>query len=143
MWNDTIYEPGEVCAVAYQNGIVKERKTLRTSSVPYRIELSEYSKIISADGDALNYVTAKILDKDGNLCPKANNRLTFSAEGSAIVYATDAGDQRETETFLRPDKKALSGMLVCCLRNNGNKGKVTVFCSADGLIPGSVSFECV
>ena len=143
MWNDTVYQPGEVCAVAYKNGVICERKILRTANVPYRIELSEYSTTVSADGEALNYVTAKILDKDGNLCPKANNRLTFSAEGAATVYATDAGDQRETETFLRPDKKALSGMLVCCLRINGSKGKATVFCSADGLISDSVSFECI
>ena len=143
MWNDTVYEPGEVCAVAYKNGTEIERKILRTASAPYRIELSAYNDIISADGEALNYVTARILDKDGNPCPKANNRLTFSAEGSATVYTTDAGDQRETESFLRPDKKALSGMLVCCLRSNGNKGKATVFCSAYGLISDSVTFECI
>ena len=35
--------------------------------------------------------------------------LTTSNE-IAEVYATDAGDQRETETFLRPDKKALAGI---------------------------------
>jgi beta-galactosidase len=143
IWNDTVYEQGEVCAIAYQNGIEKERKILRTASEPYRIELSAYSKVIAADGESLNYVTAKILDKDGNLCPKATNRLTFSTEGSAFVYATDAGDQRETESFLRPDKKALSGMLVCCLRSNGNKGSATVLCSAEGLISGTVSFECI
>lgn len=143
MWNDTVYEPGEVCAVAYKNGVEAERKTLRTAGAPYRIELSEYSKSISADGESLNYVTAKVVDKNGNLCPGADNRLTFCAVGPAVVYATDAGDQRETETFLRPDKKALSGMLVCCLRNDGNKGKVEVVCSADGLLPDSVSFECI
>ena len=142
MWNDTVYEPGEVLAVAYQNGVEKERKLLRTAGAPYRIELSLYSESISADGESLNYVTARILDKNGNVCPKADNRLTFSAEGAAFVYATDAGDQRETETFLRPDKKALSGMLVCCLCSNGNKGNATVFCTAEGLISGTVSFEC-
>jgi beta-galactosidase len=143
MWNDTVYEPGEICAVAYKNGVEAERKTVRTAGAPYRIELSAYSKTICADGESLNYVTAKIVDKNGNLCPGADNRLTFRAEGSAIVYATDAGDQRETETFLRPDKKALSGMLVCCLLSNENKGKATVVCSAERLISGSVSFECI
>ena len=143
MWNDTVYEPGEICAVAYKNGVEAERKTVRTAGAPYRIELSAYSQTICADGESLNYVTAKVVDKNGNLCPGADNRLTFCAVGPAVVYATDAGDQRETETFLRPDKKALSGMLVCCLRSDGNKGKVEVVCSADGLLAGSVSFECI
>ncbi len=143
MWNETVYTPGEVCAVAYKNGKEIERKVIRTAGEPYRIELSAYSETIAADGESLNYVTASIVDRDGNLCPNAAHRLTFSAEGAAFVYATDAGDQRETETFLRPDKKALSGMLVCCLKNNGTKGKTVVSCAAEGLIPAELSFDCI
>jgi len=86
--------------------------------------------------------SAKIVDKDGNLCPDACNRLTFKAEGSVDVYATDAGDQRETEAFLRADKKALTGMVVCCVRNNHKNGTATVSSHGEGLIFGTVSFEC-
>ena len=142
MWDNTVYEPGEICAVAYKDGKEAERKTVRTAKEPYKIELSAYRDTIEANGEALNYVTAKIVDKDGNLCPNASNRLTFKSEGSAVVYATDAGDQRETETFLRPDKKAFSGMLVCCLRSNKAKGKTTVTCTAENLISGTISFDC-
>ena len=44
----------------------------------------------------------------------------FKAEGAAEIYATDAGDQRECECFLRPDKKALAGMLVAAVRSKKN-----------------------
>lgn len=142
MWNDTVYMPGEVCAIGYKNGKEMERKIIRTATEPYRIELTPYYNEINADGEALNYITAKIVDKDGNLCPHACNRLTFKAEGSVDVYATDAGDQRETEAFLRADKKALTGMVVCCVRNNHKKGTATVSCHGGGLISGTVSFEC-
>lgn len=142
MWNETVYSPGEVCAVAYRDGREVERRTVRTAGEPHHVVLSPYYEKIAADGEALNYVTAAVVDKDGNLCPKATHRLTFSAVGGAEVYATDAGDQRETECFLRPDKKALAGLLVCCLRSNGNPGTATVSCSGEGLLPGTVSFEC-
>ena len=142
MWNDTVYMPGEVCAIGYKNGKEMERKIIRTATEPYRIELTPYYNEINADGEALNYITAKIVDKDENLCPDACNRLTFKAEGSVDVYATDAGDQRETEAFLRVDKKALTGMVVCCVRNNHKKGTATVSCYGEGLISGTVSFEC-
>ena len=142
MWNDTVYMPGEVCAIGYKNGKEMERKIIRTAKEPYRIELTPYYNEISADGEALNYITAKIVDKDGNLCPHACNRLTFKAEGSVDVYATDAGDQRETEAFLRTDKKALTGMVVCCVRNNHKNGTATVSSHGEGLISGTVSFEC-
>jgi beta-galactosidase len=142
MWNETVYSPGEVCAVAYRDGREVERRTVRTAGKPHHIVLSPYFEKIAADGEALNYVTAAIVDKDGNLCPKATHRLAFSAVGGAEVYATDAGDQRETECFLRPDKKALAGMVVCCLRSNGNRGTATVSCSGEGLLSGTVAFEC-
>ena len=89
--------------------------------------------------------TAKGFGGDVNVTVEvsADAIMNVTAEGAGIVYATDAGDQRETETFLRPDKKALAGMLVACLRANGSAGSVTVTCSADALESGSVQFECV
>lgn len=142
MWDDTVYEAGEVCAVAYRDGIEVDRRTIRTAGEPHHIELSAYYETIAADGESLNYVTARIVDKEGNVCPNAADRLTFTACGGASVYATDAGDQRETECFLRPDKKALSGMLVCCLRSNGAHSECEVSCTADGLIGASLNFKC-
>lgn len=143
MWNDTVYQPGEITAVAYKDGKEAERKTVRTAGAPHHIALSAYRNQITADGDELNYITAAIVDKDGNLCPHANNRLTFRVSGEAEFMATDAGDQRETETFLRPDKKALSGMLVCCVRATQTAGTVTVTCTADGLESGNLTFKTV
>lgn len=142
MWNDVVYEPGEITAVAYKNGVEAERKTIKTAGAPHSIRLSAYSESIFADGEDVNYVIAEIVDKDGNLCPTADNRITFTTNGIAEVFATDAGDQRETETFLRPDKKALSGMLMAVIRATEATGEVVVTASADGLASGTVSFKC-
>ena len=143
MWDDTIYQPGEVTAVAYKDGKEVMRKTVKTAGAPHSIHLSAYRETIGVDEEDLNFVTAKILDKDGNLCPLADNRIFFRTEGPAEVYATDAGDQRETETFLRSDKKALSGMLVAVIRGTAEKGNVTVIAEAEGLKPGTVEFSCI
>ncbi len=141
MWDDVVYQPGEITAVAYKNGKEAMRKTIKTVGAPHSIRLSAYSQSIAADGEDINYITAEIVDKDGNVCPNADNRITFTATG-AEVYATDAGDQRETETFLRPDKKAMSGMLVAVIRSTETAGEVTVTATADGLQSGTVSFKC-
>ncbi|MBO5358643.1 MAG: DUF4982 domain-containing protein [Clostridia bacterium] len=141
MWDDVVYQPGEITAVAYKNGKEAMRKTIKTAGAPHSIRLSAYSQSIAADGEDINYITAEIVDKEGNLCPNADNRITFTATG-AEVYATDAGDQRETETFLRSDKKAMSGMLVAVIRSTETAGEVTVTATADGLKSGTVSFRC-
>lgn len=141
MWNDTVYQPGEITAVAYQNGVEVERKTVKTAGAPHHIALSAYSQTVAADGESLNYITAAVVDKDGNVCPHADNRLTFTVSGAGAFVATDAGDQRETETFLRPDKKALAGKLVCCVRAADAAGTVTVTATADTLASATLSFE--
>lgn len=140
IWADVVYQPGEITAVAYNGGKEVDRKTIKTAGAPHHIVLSAYSECVTAGGETLNYITASIVDKDGNLCPHASHRLTFSACG-AEINATDAGDQRETETFLRPDKKALAGMLVATVRCE-QKGTAMITCSCEGLESGMVQFEC-
>ena len=143
MWNDVVYAPGEITAIAYRDGQEVDRTTVRTAKAPHHVVLEAYRGKIAADGESLNYVTATVVDCDGVPCPRADQRLSFCAEGAADVYATDAGDQRETECFLRPDKRALSGKLVCCLRAKETAGSVRVTCSGEGLLPGTLTFDCV
>ena len=89
--------------------------------------------------DHCGIVEKVTVDENGVVCPKADNRLLFAAEGAAEVITTDAGDPRETESFARADKKALSGMLVCCARSiEGKPGSIKITATADGLAPAQV-----
>lgn len=135
MWNEVVYEPGEVKVVAYdKDGNPAAEKIVRTAGAPHHIVLTPERTKITADGEDLVYIHAAIVDKDGNLCPKADNRITFTVEGCGEILTTDAGDQRETESFARPDKKALAGLLVACVRSiRGESRTITVHASADGL----------
>jgi len=134
IWPDTVYAPGEVVAVAYdQEGKEAMRTAVKTAGAPYAITLTADRTELTADGDDLAYVTAAIVDRDGNLCPTAAHRLTFEVTGAGEFLTTDAGDQRETESFARPDKKALSGMLVACVRTLQQAGTITVACTGEGL----------
>ncbi len=141
MWDDVVYQPGELTAVAYKDGKEVARETVRTAGAPHHIVLSAYKERLTADGEDVNFITASILDAEGNLCPDADHRLTFAVEGAATLHGTDAGDQRETETFLRPDKKALSGMLVATVRAGETPGQATVTCTAENLLPATITLE--
>lgn len=140
MWNDVVYEPGEVKAVAYDAaGNAVCEKIVRTAGAPEKLVLSADRTTIAADGDDLVYVTASVVDKDGVLCPLADHRLYFAASGAGELLATDNGDQRETESFARHDKKALAGHCVACVRSIlGQSGKVTLSVRAEGLSSAAV-----
>jgi len=141
MWDDVIYQPGEITIVAYEGGEERMRKTVKTAGAPHHIELTAYKGGLTADGEAMEFITASILDAEGNLCPHANHRLTFKVEGAAEFIGTDAGDQREVEGFFHPDKKALAGMLVCGIRSTKESGNVTVSCFGEGFEECKITLE--
>ncbi len=142
MWNDVVYEPGEVKVVAYDDdGRAVMEKSVFTADKPQRIELSADRESIAADGDDLVYVTASVVDESGNICPHCDTRLFFKVEGGELL-TTDNGDQRETESFERSDKKCLAGHVVACVRSiKGQAGTITLKADGEGLASGTVSVD--
>ncbi len=143
MWDDVVYQPGTVKAVAYDDaGNAAAEAVVRTAGKPDHLVLTADRDTIAADGDDLVYITAAIADADGVVCPLADNRITFAADGAGELLTTDSGDQRENESFARPDKKALAGYTVACVRSLRDvSGKLTVSASAEGLCGASVIVE--
>lgn len=135
IWDNVVYEPGEVKAVAYDaEGNVIDTAYVYTAGEPHHIVVSADRDVIASDGEDLVYITASIVDEKGVVCPKADNRLFFTAEGAAEIITTDNGDPRETESFARGDKKALAGYVVGCARSlEAVKGEVTIKVAAEGL----------
>lgn len=143
MWNDVVYQPGEVKAIAYDEaGNAAAEAIVRTAGEADHIVLTADRQTIAADGDDLVYITAAIVDKNGVVCPYASDRITFAVEGVGELLTTDSGDQRETESFARPDKKALAGYTVACIRSILDKtGTMTITATAEGLTGGKITVE--
>lgn len=126
-WN-VPYEPGELTVKAYsKDGGLLAEKTIRTAGKPDRIRLIPDREIISADGKDLSYITVRIEDKDGNLCPNADNLVKFSVEGAGHFKAVGNGNAATTESFTEPQRKAFSGMCMLIVQSEKNKtGKIKV-----------------
>ena len=135
IWEDVVYAPGEVKAVAYDEaGRITAEATVKTAGAPHHLTLTADRTAITADGDDLVYLTAAITDEAGTVCPLADARLTFTVTGAGELLTTDAGDPRETESFVRPDKKALAGYCVACVRSlKDHPGTIAVSVSGSGL----------
>ncbi len=127
MWNNVVYEPGEVHVVAYdENNTAVMTASVRTAGNAHHIVLSADRTEIASDGDDLVYITASVVDAAGTVCPHSDARLFFSAEGAELL-TTDNGSPCETESFARPDKRCLSGTVVACVRSvRGMTGELTV-----------------
>ena len=109
------FEPGEIKAVSRKNGEVVCEQVIRTASQPDHIRLS-----IDYAGRDLTFINAEVVDRDGNLCPWAEDQLFFTTEGKGTsVVATDNGCQTSMERFTAPQRKAFFGKCMAVVRGHG------------------------
>ena len=137
MWNNVRYEPGELTVVAYDSeGNKAMQKSVRTAGEPYALELIPARESITADGKDLLYVTVRIVDKDGNLCPLDSRKVRFDVSGAGSFRAVANGDPTCLELFHIPEMSAFGGMLTAIVQSTERSGRITLTASADGLRDG-------
>ena len=142
MWNEVKYEPGTIKVVAYdQAGKAVAEETVHTAGKPDHLVLEADKKELRADGKDLGYVTVKIVDKDGNICPDASNELSFKVSGAGKFKVVANGDAASLEPFHLPHMKAFKGMLVTTVQSGPASGKITLSVSAKGLKNGVVVLD--
>lgn len=128
------YEPGTLQAVAYQNGKPAARDEVRTASAPARVRLVPDRPTITNDGDDLSFLTVRIEDKSGNLCPLADNLVHFALTGSGEMAAVDNGNAATEEPFQADHRKAFNGMAMLIVRSKpGDEGKIRIAATSQGL----------
>lgn len=144
MWNDVRYEPGELTVVAYDSeGNKAMQKSVRTAGEPYALELISARESLSADGKDLLYVTVRIVDRDGNLCPLDSRKVRFDVSGAGEFRAVANGDPTCLELFHLPEMSAFGGMLTVIVQSREKAGRITLKASADGLRDGVLKIKSV
>ncbi|MEG1644136.1 MAG: DUF4982 domain-containing protein [Bacteroidales bacterium] len=134
MWMDTKYEHGSIKVVAYDmDGKAVAEKEIHTAGEPYRIQLTPDRSEICADGKDLSFVTVKVVDRDGNLCPFADNEIHFKVKGEGCYYAGANGNPVSLEPFQRPQMKLFSGMMTAVVQSTEKTGKIILEASGKGL----------
>ncbi len=143
VWPDVRYEAGTLKAVAYDGeGRVIAETVVNTAGSPVAIELVADRKTMVADGDDMAFVTVRLVDADGNLCPTADDLVTFQLDGPATIAAVDNGNAASLESFQANQRRAFSGLCMVYLRSAGQQdGVVTLTATADGLASASVTLE--
>lgn len=134
MWHNAIYEPGELKVVAYDStGHAVAEKSVRTAGQPHHIELATDRHQLTADGKDLAYVTLRIVDKDGNLCPTDGRLVKFSVSGAGRYRASANGDPTCLDLFHLPQMHAFGGMLTVIVEAGEKPGRIQLKATAKGL----------
>jgi beta-galactosidase len=134
MWNETLYEPGEVRVVAYDNnGNIAGESSVRTAGKPHHLVLTTDRKSLSADGEDLAYVTVAVADKDGNLVPTDTRMVKFSVKGAGKYRAAANGDPTSLNLFHLPEMPLFSGAATAIIQAGETQGSVTLTAKAPGV----------
>ena len=67
-----------------------------------------------------------MMDKDDNLCPLADDELTFTVTGAGCYQAACNGDATSLEPFTEPKMKLFNGKLVVLVRSTQSAGDITL-----------------
>jgi beta-galactosidase len=132
------FQPGTLKAISKRNGKTVLIKEIHTAGPPVKIELIADRKTIKADGKDLSFVTVRVLDKDGNFVPYADNRIQFSISGAGTIAATDNGYQADHESFQSKSRKCWKGLALVVVRSSEKKGNIILQAASPGLITSGI-----
>lgn len=128
-WENVIYETGEATAKGYKDGKEVITKTIKTTDAPYQIELTPYKNSIAAGETAI--VNLKILDKNGNIVPTADNRIFFTVDGGQFL-GTGNGNPGSHENDRIPVRRAFNGLCQILVKATDTE-TIKITAEADGL----------
>ena len=139
MWMDTKYEPGTVKAVAYDaNGNEVATEEVHTAGAPHHLVLEADRKTIKADGKDLSFITVSVVDKDGNLCPHADDLVKFKVKGAGTYRAGANGNSASLDLFHEPQMHFFNGKLTAIVESLEQPVTIKLEASAKGVKSASI-----
>ena len=135
-----VYQPGTLKAVSYKNGKEIASKVLKTAGKPDKIKLFVRRSILKANGEDLSYVECTILDKEGNVVPKANDLIQFEVKGEATLIGVGNGDNMNHDSFQAKERRAFNGKCLAIIKTTNKSGAIEVVAKSKNLKDGIVTY---
>ncbi|MGB2863677.1 MAG: DUF4982 domain-containing protein, partial [Sedimentisphaerales bacterium] len=142
-WNDVVYEPGELKAVAYKDGKKIGQMVMCTAGKPAKIRLTPDRGYLAATGEDLCYILVEALDDKGTLCPLADSSVRFKVEGPAEIAGVGNGNPLSLEPFQSDNRKLFYGKAMLILRTiDRQAGRVRITAESEGFAPAEITVQC-
>jgi beta-galactosidase len=136
---ETTYQPGTLEAIAYAGGVETGRSVIRSAAEAIVLSAHTERTELRLDGTDLGYVNIALTDPDGILHTTHDRSVSVHVDGPAVLQALGSGSPSTSETFAEDTHTTFDGRALAIVRPTG-PGRITVTVSAEGAIPGAVSF---
>ncbi|MBA7521605.1 Beta-galactosidase BoGH2A [subsurface metagenome] len=141
-WEDILYQPGSIKALGYdEKGNVLCEKEIKTAKPASKIELIPDRSTIQSDGEDLSFITVKITDAEGNLCPEAADFVQFTIEGEGTLACVGNGDPTCIESYQKSERSAFHGMCMLVVQSTNKTGEISITAQSENLEEASIQIK--
>lgn len=133
-WEDVVYEPGELKAVAYKHGRKWAEAQVVTTGKAVGLKLTPDKKEVRSDGDDLVFVRVSLVDAQGREVPTAEPVISCKLEGKGRIVATDNGDPTCLIPFQETVRPAFNGLYLAIVKPEyGEEGLLRLTAEVEGI----------
>jgi beta-galactosidase len=133
------YEPGSLVARCFDNGKETASQSLKTVGNPAAIRLTADRSLVRARPNDLAYITAEVIDADGNVIPYADDmKVKFEISGQGKLAATGNGNPKDMASFSQPERNTYEGVCLAIVRPETAPGKINIRATCEGLKEGNL-----
>jgi hypothetical protein len=116
---DLAYEPGELVAVAYRDGLERGRSVLRSAMGTTRLCATPDRTELRADDSDLSFIPIELRDEDGNLASAHDLTVTVTVTGNGVLQALGSARPDTAERFDGSEYTTFDGRALAIVRPTG------------------------
>lgn len=135
------YQSGTIKAVAYKDEAPTLTKEITTAGAPYKLRLNPDRTSLMADGQDISFIKVEILDREGNIVPKASNKISFNISGAGFIAGVDNGNPISHEPFKANYRNAFNGLGLVMIQTEEVPGTITLEAVSEDLEGAEVVLE--
>ena len=136
---ETIFEPGEIVAVAYRDGVEVARTALQSGTGLAALDVRVDRTEIRADDTDLAFVEITLVDGAGRLHHTDDRAVTIEVDGPGTLQGLGSANPRTEELFGASTHDTFQGRALAVVRPTA-PGTITVTVASDGLPSRQVQF---
>jgi beta-galactosidase len=127
------YEPGELKAIASDNGKEIVSKILKTAGEPAAIKLVADRNTIKADRNDLSFVKIEVVDANGQLVPQDSIKIKLTLSGNGELIATGNGSPTDMNSVNKQIIRSYNGRCQAIVRPFETTGTIILKAESEGL----------
>jgi beta-galactosidase len=137
---DVKYQPGELKAIALENGEEVATKILKTPGEPEAIRLVTDRQEINADRNDLSFVKIEVIDSNGQLVPQNSISVKLILSGNGELAASGNANPKDMASVNRTQINTYNGRAQAIIRPSGS-GQVKLIAESQGLKTGELKIQ--